>query len=134
MSEQNNSDEAIFVYDDSRPGVIMSRDGLHVGQHVVIIHEGKQVNVNDIIRFDDSGYIKKIELNNNGGMYCYRVDAVGAGPVYGYGRTFYTDGEPDTYELKFWKRAEHSDRVKFNSTAPVIYKIQWDPIARIKKA
>lgn len=135
MSEQNNPDEAIFEYRDNQPGVITSHDGLHVGQHVVIYYKGQRVNVHDIIRFDNCGYIKRIELNNHDGgfldPYHYRVDAIGAGPVNGYGYTYYTDGEPDDYLIKFWDRAEHSDYVRFNSEKPIIYRIHWDPKGKI---
>ena len=135
MSEQNYIDEAIFVYDEHNPGVITSSDGLHIGQHVVIYYKGQRVNVRDIIRFDDCGYVKSIELNkNNRGFlnpYRYRVDAVGAGPVNGYGCTYYTDGEPDTYSLTFFDQEEHSHYVRFNSDCPIIYEIRWKPSGRI---
>ena len=123
-------DEAVFIYDDKNPGCITSETGLQVGQHVVVYHNNQQVDLQSIMRFGEDGYISKIEMKENGGTYDYRIDAVGAGPSSGYGYTYYTDDEPDTYSLKFYDHKEHSDYVRFNSKKPVIRKITWEPIGK----
>ncbi len=125
------SRDAVFVYNDEKPGCITSEKGLHVGQHVVVEYNGQRYNLQDIIRFGGDGYIKEIEFEENNNGYDYKVNAIGAGPLSGYGHIYFTDDEPDTYELKFYKHEEHADYVRFNSKAPIIHKITWEPAGKI---
>ena len=121
------SDEAVFIYNDSMPGCITSEDGLHVGQHVVVEHNGQRVSLQDIIKFGYDGYIKEIDMKLSTDFYNYKIDTIGAGPSSGYGYLYFRDGEPDTYTLKFYNHTEHSDYVRFNSKVPVIHYITWEP-------
>lgn len=139
MAEQN-ADEAIFVYDGRSPGVLTSSDGLHPGQRVAVVYNGNRVQLEDIIRFGDDGYVSRIESCYNNSVedkeqkngYDYRVDVFGAGPSSGRGWIYFTDEEPDHYSLSFYAHKPHSDYVRYNSTRPTIHTITWEPIGPIK--
>ncbi len=132
-----NSSEAVFVYDDSHPGILVSTGGLHVGEYVTVMYNGNRVDLRDIIKFPGDGYICRIELNNNNSSdneeekngFDYRVDVVGAGPsTSGRGWIYFTDETSDKYSLSFYAHKQHSDYVRYNSTAPTIHMITWEPI------
>lgn len=130
------SDEAVFIYRDERPGRLEAVCAMDVGQHVVVEHNGRRVDLQNIMRFGDTGYVSRIELNRHKHTFFnhkdYEIDVIGAGPAsQTYGYTNYIDETDDSYSLKLCDRNEKSHYTCYDSKRPKIKTITWEPASKI---
>lgn len=94
-----------------------------------IVQINGNIELESIIQFNDGGCVYGITLSEySGPTYDYVITVDGQGPkgsFSGSGYLVFTDATGDSYDLSIYKsdRAEHT--VRFNSSNPVIKKIEW---------
>lgn len=95
---------------------------------------GDVVSINDstdlstAIVGNAGGFVRKIELVQQAGIYGYVVNVMARGPKglgSGWIHLYFTDKAGDRYALGIWSSTEEQHTVAYNSEDPGIVKIEW---------
>ncbi len=117
-----------YVYPDGVSGYIEID---HYSNDDIYIPFINFVMLQDIIHFNDGGYVKIINderRHGNCNIYDYVITVKGCGPkglFSGAGHMRFTDESGDTYDLDLWSSTYKEHKVKYNSDHPHIVRIDW---------